>query len=183
MLRHFIDQLRQTPPLERGEPGMAGLLSTASATSIAFPLISRPNGYTRICAYRDERFEVVLLNWAPGAASPIHDHGDQHCWMAVLDGRLEVEDFERLDAGDVPGYARVETRDTHVLEPGQFDLRSGRFALHRVGATRNASALSLHVYSLPLRAYLVYDETARRCETAVGKYDEVLPVYTDGGGH
>jgi hypothetical protein len=182
VLRQLIDELRRTPPLDRGEPSMAGLLSRAGSgpRAIPGPLISRPKAYTRICAYRDDKFEVVLLNWSPGAASAIHDHGDQHCWMLVLEGRLEVEDYERLDAGDVAGYARVEARDTRILEPGQFDLRSGRFDLHRVAATRNAPALSLHIYARPLRSYLVYDEGSRRCESALGIYDEVLAVYTDG---
>lgn len=138
------------------------------------PLVSRPGGYTRTCAYRDPRFEVLLLNWAPGSASAVHDHGDQHCWMLVLDGTLEVDDYVRLDSGETPGYAHVERCGSRRLEPGGMDLRSGRFDLHRVGATAKSAAVSLHVYSGPLRKFLVYDEAKRRCKTAGAFYDEVL---------
>jgi cysteine dioxygenase len=145
------------------------------------PLISRAETYTRTCAYRDDSFEVVLLNWDRAALSPIHDHGDQHCWMMVLKGSLWVEDYVRLDAGDVPGYAEVQRRGVRALSLGDIDLRSGRFDLHRVAATGEPT-VSLHLYCAPLREFLVYDESARRCETALGSYDDVLPVYSGSPG-
>jgi hypothetical protein len=101
--------------------------------------------------------------------------------MFVLQGRLEVRDYVRLDPGDVPGYAHVEPRGNRLLEPGELDLRSGRFDLHRVTATPDAPAVSLHVYSRPLRSFLVYDELARSCETMRGKYDDLLePAFSRG---
>jgi cysteine dioxygenase len=63
------------------------------------------------------------------------------------------------------------------LAPGGLDARAGRFDLHRVSTLRGAPAVSLHVYSAPLREYLIYDEPARRCEGAFGTYDEVLSPY------
>jgi cysteine dioxygenase len=180
MLRQLIDDLRARGPLDRSGSDVAALLSNrAGAWGIGRRLVSRPGAYTRTCAYRNDDFEVLLLNWARGAASPIHDHGDQHCWMIVLDGRLDVEDYARVDNGEVPGYAHVEPCGWQRLEPGETDFRSGRFDIHRVSATEDAPAVSLHVYSGPLRQFLVYDPTARRCETTRGTYDEVLSVYTE----
>jgi hypothetical protein len=60
-----------------------------------------------------------------------------------------------------------------------MDRRSGRFDLHRVGTAGNAPAVTLHVYAGPLRQYLTYDEAARRCQTAFGTYDDMLPEYPD----
>jgi cysteine dioxygenase len=180
VLRRLIDDLRARGPLERGSSEVAELLARCGDDLPLNPkLVSRPGSYTRTCAYRDAAFEVVLLNWATGSASPIHDHGDQHCWMLVLRGRLEVEDYVRLDPGDVPGYAHVEPCGSRTLDAGGMDLRAGRFDLHRVAATSEAPALSLHVYSAPLRTFLVYDEPARRCTTAWGAYDEVLSAYRE----
>lgn len=153
--------------LQRASGGWAGGLT----------LLSRSNAYTRTCAYRDDAFEVVLLNWSSGAISAIHDHGDQDCWMLVLSGRLQVDDYVRLDRGDVRSYARVEATGSRMLEAGGLDTRGGRFDLHRVTASEGQTAVSLHVYSAPLREYLIYDELARRCETAFGKYDDVLSPY------
>ena len=111
-------------------------------------------------------------------ASPIHDHGGQHCWMLVLDGSLEVEDYVRVDAGDVPGHAEVSAAGSRTLRTGSVDLRSGRFDLHRVSAAEGP-AVSLHLYAGPLNEYLVYDENARRCQSTRGTYDAVLSVFTE----
>lgn len=180
MLRQLIDDLRVRGPLDRRESEVDDLLARrAHSWRPDRKLIARPGGYTRSCAYRDPGFEVLLLNWAPGARSEIHDHGDQHCWMLVLEGRLLVDDYVRLDNGEVGGYAHVEACGARLLGAGEVDLRSGRFDLHRVGATPDAPAVSLHVYAHPLRQFLVYDEAARSCALARGIYDEVLSIYTD----
>jgi cysteine dioxygenase len=174
-LRPFIGDLQERAPLERTLSEMADLLSAACGSwSPSRPLVSRPNGYTRTRVFRDGRFEVVLLNWDPGATSAVHDHGGEHCWMSVLEGRLLVDDYVRLDAGENPGRARIEGRDSRVLECGDLDLRSGRFDLHRVSATPDAPAISLHVYAAPLRKYMVYDEASQRCQTVIGTYDDVF---------
>lgn len=180
MLPRLIESLRARGPLERESAEMAALLSESGAAWPFVPrLLSRQGAYTRTCAYQDRRFEILLLNWTPGAVSAIHDHGDQHCWMSVLEGRLEVEDYVRLDAGDVGGYAHVEQCGARTLEQGEVDLRSGRFDLHRVAAAGNGPAVSLHIYAGPLRQFLIYHEFARRCETVFGGYDDVLPAYPD----
>jgi cysteine dioxygenase len=163
--------------LEREDAEVGALLvQSAGSWSPQARLISRSGEYTRTCAYRDGRFEVALLNWAAGAVSPIHDHGDQHCWMYVLDGRLEVDDYLRVDSADVPGHARVRPTGSRTLRKGGVDLRSGRFDLHRVSAG-GGPAVSLHIYAGPLREYLVYDELAQRCQPVRGAYDAVLSVY------
>lgn len=179
MLRQLVDDLRASPPSTRRSHEMDRLLRQASSQwADGLRLISRTGAYTRTCAYRDEEFEVLLLNWARGATSAIHDHGDQHCWMLVLAGWLQVEDYVRLDPAHVRGYAQIEAQGSRILGAGGLDARAGRFDLHRVSALHRAPAVSLHIYSAPLRQYLIYDELERRCETAFGTYDEVLSPYT-----
>ena len=174
-LGSLIDGLRSWGPRERSTSEMASLLSSACESwSLGRPLLSRPNGYTRTRAYGDVHFEVLLLNWDAGAASAVHDHGGQHCWMLVLNGSLRVADYVRLDAGDRPGIARIEARDSRLLEAGGLDLRSGPFDLHRVSATPGQPALSLHVYARPLQRFLVYDGEAETCAPAQGLCDADL---------
>ncbi|HEY4434289.1 MAG TPA: cysteine dioxygenase family protein [Candidatus Cybelea sp.] len=174
-LRPLIGDLQERAPRERGTREMARLLSAASDSwSLPRPLVARANAYTRTRVHREGRFEVVLLNWAAGAFSAIHDHGGEHCWMSVLEGSLWVDDFVRLDHGERPGFARIEARESRLLGPGDLDLRSGPFDLHRVGATTGAPAISLHVYAAPLGKYAVYDELSDRCQTVMGTYDDVL---------
>jgi len=182
VFRQLVEELRAKPPLARTAHEIGQFLGRAANGWGGGPrLISRSDTYTRTCVHSDENFEMLLLNWAAGAASPIHDHGDQHCWMLVLAGQLEVEDYVRLDPGDVPGYAHVQEAGARLLAAGGVDARSGRFDLHRVSSMPGVPAVSLHVYSGPLRRYLVYDALSRRCETAIGTYDDVLSVYS--GAH
>jgi predicted metal-dependent enzyme (double-stranded beta helix superfamily) len=173
VLRRLIEDLRVRGPLDL-DVGSILARHWGQWKPGDRPLVSRAGDYTRTQAYRDDRFEVLLLNWASGAASKIHDHGDQHCWMVVLEGLIEVEDYIRLDTGETPGYAHVERCGTQILEPGGLDLRSGRFDLHRVSAAKNAAAVSLHVYAGPLQKFLVYDEAKRSCQEAGSVYDELL---------
>jgi hypothetical protein len=176
----LIETLRARGPLDRTSSEVAELLyAGACEWPSSRPLVARAGGYTRTCAYRNSGFEIVLLNWAPGASSAIHDHGDQHCWMLVLEGRLDVDDYLRLDPADVPGYAQVELCGSRGLEPGGMDLRSGRFDLHRVAARGSRSAISLHLYAEPLREFFIYDERARRCEVARSTFDDVLSRYAE----
>jgi predicted metal-dependent enzyme (double-stranded beta helix superfamily) len=178
LLGTLIERLTLRAPLERSISEMAELLAaTRARASLGRPLPKSPGGYTRTCVHRDERFEVLLLNWDAGAVSAVHDHGGQHCWMMVLEGQLRVDDYVRLDRGDVPGVARVAPRGSRVMPPGGLDLRSRPFDLHRVSAGSNASTVSLHVYAGPLTDFLIYDEKAQRCERVRGTYDEVLPPY------
>jgi cysteine dioxygenase len=167
-------------PLDRSPSEVEALLYASSRQwPSSSALACREGGYARICAYQDPRFEVLLLNWAPGAVSPIHDHGDQHCWMYLLEGRLEVDDYVRLDPGDIPGYAHVEQVGSRRLEVGELDSRVGRYDLHRV-SSGDSPALSLHVYAAPLRQFGIYDEPSRRCETSYGRYDAVLHANAQG---
>ncbi|HET6276799.1 MAG TPA: cysteine dioxygenase family protein [Candidatus Cybelea sp.] len=93
MYSQLIADFRARGPLDRSASEVGALLRASRGT---WPgrnsLASRDAGYTRICAYQDSKFEIVLLNWSPRAVSPIHDHGEQHCWMYVLEGFLEIDD-------------------------------------------------------------------------------------------
>ena len=174
MFRQLLEDLRARSPLARAQSEVGRLLSE-NAPDWPGPevLLCRPAAYTRTKVYRDADFELILLNWAPGAASAIHDHGGQHCWMVVLDGSLEVDDYVRLDPGEIPGVAYVEARGSRTLGPGEMDLRSGPFDLHRVSAPQT-KAVSLHLYAGPLVEFLVYDPPGHRYDRAYGMYDAVV---------
>lgn len=36
----------------------------------------------------NDRFNLMILCWGEGHASPIHDHSDSHCFMKMLKGEL-----------------------------------------------------------------------------------------------
>ncbi len=170
----LVAALRSRGPLDRSYSEMEALLRNIDGWPANRPLALRPGGYTRTLLYGDDAFEMLLLNWDLNARSALHDHGGQHCWMAVMIGTLQVDDYARVDDGTIPGEAQVEARGSRLLNPRDLDLRSGPFDLHRVSAAGPQPAISLHVYAAPLRAYLVYDEAAGRCRSVIGTYDDTL---------
>ena len=57
--------------------------------------------YTRNLVHEGNgKFNLMLLCWAPGNQSTIHDHANSHCFVKVLDGTLRevrsTREFLRL---------------------------------------------------------------------------------------
>ena len=98
------------------------------------------DSYSRNLIWRARDFELLLLCWKSGQASAIHDHGDQNCWMAVLDGALEEEHFSARDGGLKRG--RVKT-----YEAGGVAFIRDEIALHQIRATGGRDGVSLHLYA------------------------------------
>ncbi len=117
-----------------------------------------PQRYSRQRVFRDDEFEVLLLCWQPGQYTPIHEHGGQHGWVAVLDGRLRLQEY--LPESMPAEGARIRLRAGAVDEVGRGEARVETVRLetvHRVGSPHGRS-LSLHVYARPLDSFLAYDE-------------------------
>ena len=132
----------------------------------------QPLRYTRNLVYRSDAFELLVLCWSRGSASPIHDHGGMHCAMKLLCGSLNVDDFTILAGGRRPGYALIDASGATTMLPGSLDVRSTNRVLHRVAARE--PAISLHVYAQPLNRFMTFDRERRSCRT-VYAHDDTLP--------
>ena len=55
------------------------------------------HAHSRTLLLRTARFEIVAMRWAPGAVTPIHDHGDSRCATLLVEGALAVEHFVRTE--------------------------------------------------------------------------------------
>ncbi len=40
--------------------------------------------YTRNCIFENENFELILLCWEAGQATPVHDHGGEECFNQAI---------------------------------------------------------------------------------------------------
>jgi len=115
-----------------------------------------PYAYTRTRLIEMPHFEVVVMHWAAGSVSPIHDHGDSRCWVLLLEGSLDVENFEREDDGS--GTVAMRPTGSLRLEPDDLDFRFGPRELHRVVNSGAKTAYSLQLYASPISTYNVFDE-------------------------
>ncbi len=136
-----------------------------------------PFAYSRSRLLLDARFEIVAMRWAPGAVSPIHDHGASRCWVLMLDGTLEVENFTRHD-GPEARSPMLSADGRITLGRGDVDHRLAPTELHRVRNVCDVSAYSLQLYAAPIATYSVYDERTGQPRDATANCDVVLDLAT-----
>jgi predicted metal-dependent enzyme (double-stranded beta helix superfamily) len=132
-----------------------------------------PARYRQYLLYRDPdaRFSVVSFVWAPGQATPIHDHG---VWglVGVLRGAEIAERFERGGGALRPvGSERLEARAVDAVSPRIGDL-------HRVSnADADGVSISIHVYGADIGAVerATYDPAGNAKRFVSGYADAPVP--------
>jgi len=112
--------------------------------------------YTRNLVGRTETYELLVLCWDAGVASPIHDHAGQKCWMAVLEGRIEELQYEWPGARATGPLRATGARG---YEAGKVAYIDDDIALHLVRPADGRAGISLHLYSRPIETCLAYDES------------------------
>lgn len=128
--------------------------------------------YTRTLVHKHERYELVAMQWAPGCASPIHDHAGSRCWVVMLEGSIDVENFDRLDENSA--RASIVPAERLQLVKGDIDHRLSWRELHRVANTGATSAYTLQLYAPQIAAYRVFDESSGAMRDVPAIYDAVL---------
>jgi cysteine dioxygenase len=132
-------------------------------------------GYTRTLLRKTPEFELVAMQWAPGSKSPIHDHGSSRCWVAILEGELHVENYDRLDDG-FQQIAKLQHTFDVRMACGQLDHRLDWRELHRVSNTAPESTFSLQLYAAPQTQYTVIDGETMVCSRALPTYDSIFDL-------
>lgn len=133
-----------------------------------------PHAYSRTRLAIAPEYEIVAMNWAPLSVSPIHDHGASRCWVLMLEGTLDVQNYT-CDAVELEGdVARLREAERIDLRAGDVDHRLAPTELHLVrNPSATESAFSLQLYARPLGTYSVVDARSfrRRLVSAVCELD------------
>lgn len=132
------------------------------------------SAYTRTLLHKGDGFELVAMHWAPASVSGIHDHGDARCWVVVLDGVLDVDNYDRLDDGGA--VAKLAHAGSMAVRAGDLDHRLNRRELHRVRNEQASSAYSLQIYSPSIEQYTIVNEQTMACTTARALHDFILDL-------
>jgi predicted metal-dependent enzyme (double-stranded beta helix superfamily) len=90
------------------------------------------------------RYAIAALVWQPQQASPVHAH---HTWCgyAVIEGTLSETIFEWDGTQHCASATRTQARKQGAVS----FVRGGRGAIHRLGNSSDATAVSLHIYGVP----------------------------------
>jgi Cysteine dioxygenase type I len=107
-------------------------------------------------------YDAWLIEWSPVSSLELHDHGDCHGEVAVTDGTL-VETYTDLE--------RRHPLRTRIVASGEsFAIPETR--VHELTNPGPSGAVSVHVYSPPLREMTFYDHRAA---------SYLSPLYTSQG--
>lgn len=87
-----------------------------------------------------DRIQLILV-WTPGKGSPIHDHGNAHCLMKILQGNLAETRYEYPRPGD-EGPMRVLQEKTYKTNGVAYIADD--LGVHRVRNLGSDFAVSLH---------------------------------------
>ncbi len=110
--------------------------------------VTRADSYARRLLHQDpgQKYIAVVMTWAPGQGTPVHDHGGLWCVEGVVEGEMTVTQYDvqpeadgfRVRALGAPLSAGVGTAgrlipptDYHVLANAQPDITS--ITLHVYG--------------------------------------------------
>ncbi|KAK7145404.1 hypothetical protein R3I93_013203 [Phoxinus phoxinus] len=130
------------------------------------------SGYTRNRVYEEKgKFELLVLCWSANYKSDIHTHPGLHCFMKLLQGKLEEKRFEcrgpskpkSLDPSHPAGMVQTSQ---NVLKENQCTYITDSIGLHRVeNLSEMKGAVSLHLYC-PL---------SQACQTLTSAKDTAAP--------
>ena len=132
--------------------------------------------YTRNLIDKTDLYELMAICWEVGQSSSVHNHRDQHCWMAAPVGKLLVENFHL-------GFQDIEAGKCHLLASNTVELTADnpcavdpREPVHRVVNPRelNQRAVTLHVYSRPFDTCVVYSPEQGTCGDIRLHYNTIL---------
>ncbi len=99
--------------------------------------------YARNRVVLNDHVELVVICWAPGQSSAIHDHGKSHCLYLVVEGEMHEERF-RLN-----GSGKPEPTEERSYGPGDISVSAGH-EIHRIHNRTGADLVTVHIYSPPL---------------------------------
>lgn len=107
----------------------------------------RPGGLSRNLICGNERMSVWAMVWAPGAATPIHDHHCS-CCFAVLAGALREVWFDAIDASRA-----VRTAEHNRLPGFVAAMMPTGPNIHQMMNVGDEDAISIHIYGYDHREH------------------------------
>jgi cysteine dioxygenase len=150
------------------EARLEGLRLDVDALLPHLPFMRRR--YARTLVHRCAAFELLLLTWSPGSASPIHDHDGQDCWFLPLAGTFDLDDYAIVDENDT--HARLTRLRTRRVGDGELDRRDQWESLHSV-TPATPLAVSLHLYARPIDRCRVFDRSRGTWSWRLLGYDSI----------
>lgn len=102
--------------------------------------------YARRLLHRDPLgdYTIVVMTWGPGQKTALHDHAGIWCVECVVDGNMEVAQYDLQSQQD--GHYRFEERSRVIAGRGSAGCLIPPFEYHTLGNVAETPSITLHVY-------------------------------------
>ncbi len=111
----------------------------------------------------DKSFSLLAYIWDSRGLCPVHDHG---AWGIIggLIGSLREVRYQRVDEGQVEGYAELKQISDSLIKPEEarmiLPLDKG---IHQTGSADDQLTITIHIYGRSLRrGYIHYFDPAEK---------------------
>ena len=173
-LPHIIESLNElVDSLTEGERvTFSHILQSIQVPKLAFDEVSSwsEECYTRNCIAQGDKFELILICWEKGQATPIHDHGGEECWVKIIDGEFRETLYQKNENGDLN-----ITKSTHSTI-GDITYMIDFMGYHRLENLSNNRSMTLHLYAKPIKSCNIYNEKTEAFAPKIMSYDTVSEI-------
>jgi len=128
----------------------AVLVDTLKCDGLALPDMfkqPRTDSYARRLLHADPagRYTAVVMTWGPGQGTPLHDHAGIWCVECVVDGDMEVRQYDLVDEKD--GVFRFQPQPCMEAHKGSAGCLIPPFEYHTLSNRRPSQpSITLHIY-------------------------------------
>ncbi len=150
LVRQAVAHMDEAQTVAALRAGLVEMAKRGDLHSLEFPAAHRDH-YSRRCVYSDpwERFSIIAMTWNVGQGTPLHDHSGVWCVEVVVDGIMEVVNYQMLDE-DHFGHCRFEKRETLPAYPASSGALIPPFEHHVFSNVGAIPSHTLHVYGGPM---------------------------------
>jgi predicted metal-dependent enzyme (double-stranded beta helix superfamily) len=122
--------------------------------------VPRPDMYARRLFHRDPegQYTMVVMTWGPEQKTALHDHAGMWCVECVVDGTMEVSQYDLLSHEE--GAFRFERRNRIVAGRGTAGCLIPPFEYHTLANAAPTPSVTLHVYGGEMDHCHVYEPAA-----------------------
>ena len=145
----FVDRVRGAV----GHGTVENLSRTLEATIAEHPnflperfLIPKAETYARREIYTDPegKFSILVMVWAPGQGTPVHDHGGMWVVEVVYKGLVTVRNFDHV--GVVNGLHQFLESEEKLDTSAHSDFRVPPEEYHQLSNNSSEPAVTIHIF-------------------------------------
>jgi len=121
---------------------------------------TRPDGYARRLLHRSDAlgYTAVVMTWAPGQRTPLHDHAGIWCVEGVVEGRMDVTQYDLVE--ETSDRYRFEAKGCVHAAVGSAGCLIPPFEYHILANAIDRPSITLHVYGGAMTTCHVFEPLA-----------------------